>query len=198
MKRPHLIAAFSLIELLIVVAVIGLLGSLAATALSGTTQSMKITGSAQTVADMLDTARNTAAARNVPVEVRFYKLAEPNGPGGVQYRGVRLFVLDKDVPTPLGRGHILASPIRDQRAVSSLLAIEDENVHRGSGDFNNAQSGSYFSFRYRPNGATDLNPTNSWFLTLASATDSGVGLPKNFATISIHPISGKATIYQPR
>jgi len=197
----------------VVVAIIGLLAALAMGGLSNTVRSSKLTNTAQRVADQINVARQVAAARNLPVEVRFYKLPwfDQTTGGAFVYRGMQTFVTDGITFTnPVSKPFLfpnrvairIDSPLRTQ-----ILYVANNTP--GLADFGIYSKGTicYNAFTIRPNGmlvsgtSTNISATNN-FMTLQnwepdSTLDSSVPMPANYALVRVDPITAKVTILRP-
>lgn len=194
---------FSLIELLVVITMIALLGTFALGAFSDSLRAVRLSATVQAITDHLNIARATAVTRNAAVEVRFYRIPSTDTPSRESFAGMRLFVMDRTPPTPLSRAVTFPEPVHilENSSYSSLLSIGGTANHRGTGDFDSGRVGEYVAFRFRPNGSTDLPTDEDWFITLISTPSHGTDdttLPDNFASLIIHPLSGKVTSFQPR
>jgi hypothetical protein len=57
----------------------------------------------------------------------------------------------------------------------------------------------YCSFRFLPDGSTNLLPTKSWYITVHLLTDkvNSELPPPNFFTLQIDPVSGTTKSYRP-
>ena len=213
LHKPKYPAGFSLIELLVVVAIIALLGALAMGGLSNVIRSSKLTNTAQRIADQINVARQIAATRNLPVEVRFYKLPwfDQTIGGARVYRGMQTFVTD---------GITFTNPVSKPFLFPDRVAIRIDSPLRGMikyVDFNSpglANFGiygrgtiGYNVFTIRPNGmlnsgtTTNISATNN-FMTLQnwepnSTLDSMVPMPANYALVRVDPITAKVTILRP-
>lgn len=198
LRRPW---AFSLIELLVVVAITGLLGSLALIAFNNSVRATTLSSTAQTATEAIDLARATAAARNLPVEVRFYQIPDANG-GEVAFRALQIFLWDRDAPTPMIKPIIFPQSIALSKdpSRSSFLTLVGDDSHSGSASFLQHTNANYVSFRFRGDGMTDLDAARQWHFTLLSVQDQpgGGAETKNYATVSVHALSGQTSIFQPR
>jgi uncharacterized protein (TIGR02596 family) len=200
--------AFSLIELLVVVAIIGLLAALIVPAVSGISRSYQMNAAGHAVLNTLMQARQTAMTRGYPVQVRLYKLPgylEANTAAPSVFRAMQIF-LEADpvvsgggvtVPvTPLSKPVFFSSPVELLANQSSILTLPattspQETLAGFSKNY------SYVSFRFKPSGQADL-PATATGLTLALSTDpSGAGLPKNFRALEIDPATGAVRDYAP-
>jgi len=210
-KLIGLSSGFSLIELLVVVAIIVILSVLATSGLNNVSRATKLASAAQLLGDQIALARQTAVARNLPVEVRFYKLPDfDSTTGGASlWRGAQLFIMDGTIAVPASR--LLLFPqrviISENAAVSPLLQSGSNGLGAEITPTNNVGAFStgnvrYKSFTIRPNGtltASNSIPPLNWFFTLHQENDPKPdGLkPANFVTIQVNPVTSKVTILQP-
>jgi uncharacterized protein (TIGR02596 family) len=199
--------AFSLIELLVVISIIGILSAAAIGGLSNVARSTNLTSAAQRLGDQFALARQTAVARNLPVEVRIYKLPDfdfTTG-GATLWRGLQLFIKDGTNDVPASRPLFLPQRViisENAQASPLLSGLGAELTPPSSvGAFTTANV-RYKSFTIRPNGtvtATSSIPDADWFLTVHHANDAkpdGIK-PANFATVQINPVTSKVTILRP-
>ena len=204
-------SAYSLIELLVVVAIIGFLSVLATAGLNSVSRSTKLANAAQRLGDQIALARQTAIARNLPVEVRLYKLPEfdVTTGGASLWRGVQIFIMDGTIAVPASR-LVLFPPrviISENAAVSPLIQNSSTGLGAEITPASNVGAFStdnvrYKSFTIRPNGtlaASNSIPDANWFLTLHQENDPKPdGLkPANFVTVQINPVTSKVTILRP-
>ncbi len=197
--------AFSLLELIVVIAIIGLIASMAVPVVGSVARSARLNQATQIITDQLAIARQTAIGRNHAVEVRFFQFADPDSPGSKSsYRALQtLEVINGRQMVPLDKVQNLPiSTIADHApALSSLLDPAKRTVVPGSDPMPRISTGyQYTAIRFRPDGSTDLLPTEGpWFLTLHDET-AGDGLakpPQNFTTIEIDPVNGSLKFYHP-
>ena len=192
--------AFSLIELLVVISIIGILSAAAIGGLSNVARSSNLTSAAQRLGDQFALARQTAVARNLPVEVRIYDLPDYDLTTGNLMRGIQLYLSDG---TPVSRPLLFPQRviISTNTTASPMIASMDS----GTNKFSSFGDRSYNSFTIRPNANLSVTNTNSLtdtncFLTLHhdndAKPDSGI-TPANFATVQINPVTSKVTILRP-
>ena len=165
--------AFTLIELMVVMAIILLVLAFVAPAVSGAFKGNKLTQAMQTVEGGLALARQTAITKNRVVEVRFYAYADPEVPNSQRnFRALRAFeVVRANVVNPLERLQTLpGSVIMDSKTVYSSILDAGKQRMKYSGTEPIPRVGTaydYFAVRFRPDGTTDLSPNaGPWFLTL--------------------------------
>lgn len=202
---------FTLVELLVVIAIMCILMVLIVPASISMVKASSLTGSANAIRDGLSGARQVALSRNKEVEVRFYQVGSPTNADDKQYRAFRAFLSNGADPSkaePLSAIKYLSGPviITGDGKYSSLLDYGNSNrsglVHR-SEDLPSG-SASYVSFNFRADGETSLKPvalpTGNWFLTLYAqnaAKDSSTGLPDNYCTVQLDPVTGRIRTYRP-
>lgn len=192
-------SAFSLLEMFAVMAVMAILTALTVAGFRNIAASAGIGGSARQVADLISLARQTAIARSIPVEVRFYLLPgyqKPSDAPATVYRAAQLYVDDAVSPRALGRPLFLDTPVvlSDQADWNSFLSLTLKE-----GEFNGYANAKFVSFRFKPNGISDLDPSQPWFLTVYSSAEAAGprGVPRNFAVITVEPVTGNAAVFQP-
>lgn len=203
-------SAFSLIELLVVVAIIGLVMALALPSLSGIMGGSKVGLATETIAGALSSARQFATTRNRDVQFRLITMKNPTFFAGSadEIRAVQILEVVDGVLRPLGRPRILPEGviIGKATAMTSLAALPSSAA--GSSDSRISGIGtdySYQFFQFRPDGSLDLKmrlPSPSggkYFLTLfdEKVPPSGNTPPPNFATILLEPATGSYTVYRP-
>ena len=193
--RPARRGAFTLIELLLVIAIMLLMMALIVPALNGIADSMKITTASQTLIDSLRLARQNAITKNSAVEYRIFNVPSKDG-GAKAYRAVQSLTVDEaGVAKALDAVQYLPQSVvlSGMTTYSSLLA---PSLPAGT----DSAGREYKSFRFRPDGSTDLSPVppQKWFATIVPerAADSAT-LPANFITIQVNPTNGNVVFFRP-
>ena len=197
---------FTLLELLVVMAIILILAAAVVPSLINLFRSSRLTNASLTLMDSLNFARQTALTNNCPVELRIYKTGEESNAADLQYRAFRLFTID-DVKgiQPLANLKRFPNPviISSGTQFSSLMTL----ISGTSGlptDYPMPDKTAYIAFQFRPSGGTSLLPIegsgSNWFLTLLmenTPVSGASGLPANYFTIQIDPVTGRARSFRP-
>lgn len=185
--------AFSLIELITVMAIMSILIAVTVPAVSSLQGSMQMTSAGASVGDFLSLARQTAVSSDRDVAVRFYQPAS-----GGPLIGCQAFIL-QDNGTQTAVQRVLWLPQRvvfsDNTNQSSLF-----QTISGTATVSGQQTLKYSQFCFLRDGSTDLDPSASWFFTLTSpqaATNSTTNTPSNFVTFLIEPENGTVKYYRP-
>ncbi len=190
--------SFSLLEMLVVLALGAILIAMSMEGYSAIVQSTAVTTGAAMLDDALTQARASAVAQNTPVEVRIYDV--PPHPGAAPaYDAVQLHWLKADKTTP---------PVASVMLLSSWVAIDSTPTYSplialnslpAMPDASDARlNGATRVFHFLPDGSTDLNPATNWFMTVRAASQSNPAhFPANWACIRIDPTTGRSQIYRP-
>lgn len=194
--------AFSLIELLVVLAIIALLAALAAPGINSMLRGSHLSSASQVVVDQLNSARQAALSRQLPVEVRFYKLPAYDAPAGASptiYRAMQSFMLDDTNSIPLTRVQYFPAPVVVSTIASQSSLFDDAILPEKAGDIDappfKKTDYSYRSFYFKPSGAINL-PNTNLFLTLIFQ-NAASSLGSDYATIQLNPITGRPQVYRP-
>ena len=199
-------AAFTLLELLLVVAILGIIGAFVLPTANTILRGGKLNQASQTVVDRLSLARQSAIAQNRPVEVRFYRYKDPESPASSNsFRALQAFLVVKaNQLNAMEKTQMLpSSVIIDSSPTLSSILDSSKRTLVTTGTTSIPRVGtnySYIAVRFRPDGSTDLGPTTGpWFLTLHGESDKD-GLtapPPNFVTIAIDPVNGALSFFRP-
>jgi uncharacterized protein (TIGR02596 family) len=210
--------AFTLIELLVVVAIIGTLAVAIVPGIRGVSESYSLTSAADQVASAMNLARQTAIARNRPVEVRLYEMPATAVSGSPSYRLLAALIPDPSNPandewvaklTPLPNGIIFDDGTQNNE-FSTLIAEATTATDAVPRKVSGASSGvpamvrnrNYISFTIRSDGSTDLDPasTDPWTLSLRVERDQSGDSSRpsnNFVTLLLDPVLGRLKVFRP-
>ena len=162
-KNPQLSrGAFTLIEMLLVIAIISILMVLSVSSIHNLVNSTDLSTSAVTVVDAFNLARQRALSMNHPVEVRFYKL--PPKPGSatsassLAYRALGIYEISENGPKLIQKLVYLPNSVEfsDSASFGTLLSYTPS----ASADLNIGGSTltcGYHYFQYLPDGTTNLD-----------------------------------------
>jgi uncharacterized protein (TIGR02596 family) len=197
-KSQH--AGFSLLELIIVMAILIALLAASVTTFQKSARASNVASAGEIVAGNLSLAQQIANTYNRQVEVRFYRMPDDNGI--MAYRALQLFRVESSgnkaatKPIRFPQSVILASATDKTSFLTLTQQTPDASSPRLPRVGTNYQ---YVAFQFKPTGETNLDPDSKWFLTLILDNDPIVasGLPANFLTIQIDPVSGKPSVFRP-
>lgn len=207
----------SLIELLTVMAIMGVLFALTTTSFRSISDSVEVSNGTQQVVDSLAVARQLATSKNEYVQVRFYAPKTGTDVRKGQFTAIGVYRADaprygttadyqaweaegrmrKAVQTSRIPGncvvlnHSTFSPIFD--ALSTLQ-------HNGTEKFPDGVEYDWVGFYYKPDGSTDLPAdaaSNSLSLCSLKSFQSQSALPRNFAALTIDPVVGRTQVIRP-
>ncbi len=216
--------AFTLVELLVVVAIIGIIAGFAVPSLVGAIKGSQLNQSVSMVNDQLSLARQTALTKNQAVEVRLYRFGnnlvpgeKPDDPSTGQFRAIQTFTIDESgVALPADKVNTLPDTIvmNPGKELSSLIGADSQ---KSNGTFKKPGSTDpelprgvkdkyeFVSFRVNPDGSTNLKPSEVWFVTFHTLQDlpkTGTAPnystpPPNFVTLQIDPVTSSIKSYRP-
>ena len=209
-RRRSFAVGFTLLEMLLAVAIMAILATLLAIPVVSLISSTRLSGATDHVVGLLGYARQSAIALNHTVEVRFYKYTDSEAPaGGNRYQAVQIIQYsDSGQAVPLTKVQWLPpSIIFDSNSTLSPLLSLTKNFGPPVDPVLDPQIslpriGTLYTcaaFRFMPTGVTNLAATSAWYITLHRKTD-GDNLsapPVNYATIQIDPTSGAVKVYRP-
>jgi uncharacterized protein (TIGR02596 family) len=191
--RPR--SAFSLIEMLMVIAIIGIIASFAIPGAMKMIRGTDVARGSQMLSDQLTAARQMAIARNKQIEIRFLRFADPETPGESvaeqgtwKIRGLQLMeVTGSGIPVQLAPIQRLPGAMMLNEGRYSSLFDATGNSQQIPLRFKNpsdldpgmprlpsdkARKYTYASFRFYPDGSTSLSPTGNWYMTMHSSADT--------------------------
>jgi uncharacterized protein (TIGR02596 family) len=203
---------FTLVELLVVMAVIGLVMGMAVPVMNAMNKGSKLTASADSLKFNLSEYRALAIAENIPVEVRFFKSSDAGTAGErrvIGYQAGRYEIITGSSGSnsvfefkPAGDAIRLSEGvvISENPALSTIIG--DSRITQGTHEYRFADETSpeFFSFTFRPDGSTNLSKRlgDIWFLTLLEEIeeDTGTSTPNNFHTLTIDAYNGNIKSFQ--
>ncbi|QIF05813.1 Verru_Chthon cassette protein D [Roseimicrobium sp. ORNL1] len=194
-------SAFTLIEMLVVIVIIGALITVSAPAIDGVLRSSRLTSTADNLRNYLSGAQQLAVAQNVEVEVRISETISASAIDRLpRVRTLRTYVLRSDSSSGTGAYVREGAPLKldDAVAISAQPSLSSLLNRTFQSDPDEPQGSRYVSFHFFPDGSTDLPSGQPWFLTLLEDKHaSAATAPANFVTIQVHPTSGKLRTFRP-
>jgi len=205
-------SAFTLVELLVVVAIIGVLATLVTPAVTTMMKGSQLTQASQMLHDQLAFARQSALTKNRPVEVRFYRYGDPempgekaSEPGSGRFRALQCFeILDDGTASALTKVQKLpASVVLDSGSTLSPLIAKPKTWTATDQAAKIPRVGTSYEcrvFRFLPDGSTDLPKGSSLsFVTLHGFNDGDLLTkpPANYATIQVDAYNGHIRSFRP-
>lgn len=187
-------AAFSLVELLMVMVIISLLLVFGMAGFSSIFRASRLSSSGQLVQSEIMAARQQAVTFSREVEVRFFQTG--SGTNRV-WNGVQGFSSDAAGNfTALRRAVLLPDGVVMDEAHSTLLVSAPVS---GTTNFGAYGSQAYRSFRFRPGGNTQmaLTTNNNTLILRSAGAGSSNSLPANFFAFVVTPLNGKTLTFQP-
>jgi uncharacterized protein (TIGR02596 family) len=205
--RPN---SFTLVELLVVLAIAVILGALSVPAVTSLMRSSNLSSGGNNLVNQLTLSRQVAMTRNCQVEFRLYQL--PDSSGNMVYRAFQSFSLDNDGTQTNAITQVTYLPgqiymVNNSTASTLLTANNPPYVLAGTaagislGTYP-PSSYNYVAFHFNVDGSTDLNPGSgqSWHVSLANerdATQGSAGLPANFMTVQVDAQTGRVRSFRP-
>lgn len=211
---------FSLIELMVVLGVVGLLLAFAAPNLFSLISSNTLSAEGSLLRNQLTYAQQIAVSKNADVEVRFFKVPDYANAGiEERFRAFQLYQynLDGDL-VPVSSYFRIKSPVAVHEELSTLLdpsantSSKDKKYGFSSpmtgmgeapvGEGGNLQSAPFVSFRFRPDGSTDLpfrtTGKDTWYITLVQGEGAlKADKPDNYLCLQVNPYNGQVSEFRP-
>jgi uncharacterized protein (TIGR02596 family) len=207
----------SLIELLTVMAIMGVIVALTTASYRSLSDSVEITNGTQQVVDALALARQIATSKNEYVQVRFYAPKTGTDIRLGQYTAVGVFRANaplygnandyktwetegrfrKAVATSRIAGNCI---VLNHATYSPLFASLTNLGHSGTEKFADGIDYDWVGFYYKPDGSTDLTAdaaSNSLSLCSLKSFRALNTLPPNYTTLTIDPVIGRCQMIRP-
>ncbi len=212
--------AFSLIELMVVLGVVGLLLAFAAPNLFSLISSNTLSGEGSLLRNQLTYAQQIAVSRNADVEVRFFKVPDySNAQVEEAFRAFQLYQYNLEGElVPVSTYFKIRSPVVVNENLSTLLDTEANGSNKDKqygfsaptmgmtdapvGDGGELQNASYVAFRFRPDGSTDLPfrtaSKDTWYITLVQGEGAqNTEEPDNYLCLQVNPYNGQVSEFRP-
>jgi uncharacterized protein (TIGR02596 family) len=195
--------AYTLLELLTVMAIMALLLALLVPSMAGINESNNIIRGGQLFADQVGLARQMASSRNITIEVRCITIPVRSQYG---YTAIQLWSPGGASSIPVSRMQTLPDGIaisQDPTTISSLFANYQMSGTMPAGS--TAVGDNYVSFTINPSGmvgpvpqkGTAPNMTALNVGVLAARFAQSTTLPVNYMLVQLNPVTAAALTYRP-
>lgn len=211
--------AFSLIEMMIILGLVGLLLAFAAPNLFSLLGSTSLSGEGTLIENQLTLAQQLAVSKSADVEVRFFRLADESAAQiDEAFRAFQLFQFNNEGDMiPVSQFFRIRAPVAINEGLSTILTTgrgSETDVRFG---FSSPREGQYnapagpggsliptefIAFRFRPDGSTDLpyraEGEDTWYLTLVQGEGANENNdPDNYVCLQINPYNGQISQFRP-
>ena len=223
MKRHYCLrkqaAGFTLLELLAVIAIIGIFASMMGPVISGITMGSNVTRGGDMVVDAFKTAHMFALSHNREVEVRFYRYKNSRN-ADPAFRAFQLFEIEENYVDGKFEDPKYVPMTKLQKLPTGTLLLEDaqgiiySNILRESTDPDvlkpdftktslaripalGTDQYTYLRFAFRPDGGTDLSHKRTNYYVTVGLDNPAKRTVNNFYTIQVNPLDSKVGIIRP-
>lgn len=198
-------SGFTLLELMMVVAIIVSLLGVAAPSIQGAMNASRLKDSADLVYNRIFEAQQLAITLGTTTELRVYQSPDLLDSGALlPLRKVQIYILHAEADGSDIHSTPTFAPSSSAEALHPSVVISSQPTYTsllGLGfqrDRENNVPGGYLAFRFHPDGSTNLPQAQPWFLTLLERTiEDAKSKPKNFITLQIDATTGTLRRFQP-
>lgn len=194
--------AFSLLELLIVIAIIVVLAALTIPAVTSLSTSRSLATATQNVLEKMSLARQHAMANGRRVRWELVKVDKADG-NGQEFRALRLVEFNQGQWKQVGRWQLLPDQVRvnpDTTRTQLLTSIDVIDVEVAGKAYTSVP---FLGITFLPDGTTTLpvvstgNPPPLLTLDVPRGEVDASGNYPNWAAFVVNPVTGVATSYRP-
>jgi uncharacterized protein (TIGR02596 family) len=203
-------SAFSLVEMLAVIGVIGLIAATTTPMLFSTMKANRLTAAGEELVNRISLAQQMAVSRNHEVELRFYHFKDPEDTtAGDHYRSTLIVEPAPDPEAPTATAYKVLSEmsylrggivIANDEKLSPPFAESSRDENTDTDNYVRTAEAKYKTVRFFPDGSCDLTViTNESYLTLVDAREfeNGNAIPNNFFAIQVDHYTSRVTPYRP-
>ena len=203
-KHSSRVAAFTLVEILVVLGIVAILITTSAPYISGILTASRLRNAADTVHSRLLEAQSLAMLFNTDAELRLYEVPDLIDPDSrPTLRKLRIHTLSPPQDESADSSAGAFEPVGAITSLEDGIEVSADAKHSSIVDLGfQAQGkdayGRYIALRFRSDGSAGLQPGKPWFLTLHEK-DAHLRGPKlkNFVTLQIDPATGRLRSFQP-
>lgn len=184
-------AAFSLIEILVVLALVSILMALIVPAFSSLLRNGDVTRGGQILTDQANLARQTASARNRVVELRFVQVV-----GRAGYGAVQLWSPDRTgTLSPLRKAALLPESVTIAAQPGAINGLPTGVMPAGS----SLAGQPYSALQIRPTGQITpvLAMKDLYFSVVPAVSAAQSQLTANYFILQLNPLTGAPLVYRP-
>lgn len=196
--------AFSLVELLVVIAIVAILSGIAINGFNSILNSSRMEQAGRTLIDEINLARQSAAARNENIELRFIRRGREAGSDAGVYWQLQAGTLTVSnsatnfVPLKAAASLPVGTVLETNATLSPLLAA---GVERS----NASPSYKFVALTVRPTGEIEplntppINQLPAWCVTIVPQRQLGQPFSQinDFVTVQIDPLTTRPRFYRP-
>lgn len=207
--------AFTLVEIIVVVTIMMILVTLAASPMKGMMDSLRMKEAVSNTRDVMEQARQAAITMNREMTVRIYRV--PDELGTLEWRacayGVEEVITDPNDPEyqdPTGpeyqpmfvaaasmerlpAGFVFHPSTTFSRLLDTTQTALRSGEEKGAGDAPRA----FISFKFTPDGRCALPLSQTWTLTIVpERASSQAALPPDYATMQLDPSTARMRVYR--
>lgn len=204
LRRHSHPAGFTLVELVIVIAIMVMLIAVATPYTLGALQSANLTSAGDTLMQKLALAQQRSLTENRPVGLDFYYYTEDEIKGChaiqmISYNPATNQVTQLEPPVYWNKQSVVIV----EGALSPMFSINQTPVSTGQATQNPFKSlnATFYRVIFYPNGSTSLRvPLRTAYLTLISTKSYKADLstaPPDYYTVQIDPVTGRGHSYRP-
>lgn len=197
-------AAFTLIEMLIVITIISILFVVATPYTMGTMRSQRLTSAGDALLAKVSLAQQTAVSESRPIELRFYYYTHDGVSGAYACQLMKYNpVTNKSTPEEPATYFGEESVVMIDGALSPIFSGTLQSTDAGNADVEpfKSKGATFKRILFYPNGSTNISvPLRSAYVTLVGVEGNSIdpaSPPPNFYTIQVDPITGRAKPYRP-
>ena len=198
------LASFTLVELLVVLAIVAIITAATIPAITSVVEGNNISRAGQQVADQINLARQIASAKNTTVEMRIFKLSGASTPG---YTEIQLGTNSSTgLWVPLNRAAVLPGKVAISEKHHALRRLQlyhqhptDHDQHRSDLERNLLPLSIHaLGYYVSDHGHRQLYPGDRSLPECLRDEHPHWGAPiNNYVVVQINPMTGTPLVYRP-